>query len=200
MGRFATFISQKHPEASDAEKLARLKLAHAMLFFLRGVPVVYSGDVQGFNGDGNDQAAREDMFESRVAIYNDNDLVGTDATTAISNFDRKHPLYRFIGEIGKIRRAHATLRRGAQVVRAAETGGGVFAVSRLDPEGGEYLVVFNSSDAPRTLNIAVDPRSNSWKRVDGSCANRSTAPGSVKVSAPAFGFILCKSNEWDAAE
>jgi glycosidase len=200
MGRFATFISQKHPHASDAEKLARLKLAHAMMFFLRGVPVVYAGDEQGFNGDGNDQAAREDMFESRVASYNDNDLVGTDATTATSNFDREHPLYRFIAEIGKIRRAHEALRRGPQVVREAESSGGVFAVSRLSPEGGEYLIVFNASGAPRTLNIAVDPRSNSWKRIYGSCANRSTTPGSVIVTTPAFGFVLCKSNEWEVAE
>ncbi|NWG91628.1 MAG: alpha-amylase [Parvularculaceae bacterium] len=200
MGRFATFISQKRPHASDAEKLARLKLAHAMMFFMRGVPVVYSGDEQGFNGDGNDQDAREDMFESRVATYNDNDLVGTDATTADSNFDRKHPLYRFIAEIGRIRRAHEALRRGAQIVREAETDGGVFAVSRLSPEGGEYLIVFNASESSRTLNIAVDPRSNSWKPVYGSCANRSTAPGSVKVSAPAFGFVLCRSNEWKPVE
>ncbi len=198
MGRFATFISEKHPEASDAEKLARLKLAHAMMFFLRGVPVIYSGDEQGFNSDGNDQAAREDMFASKVASYNDNDLVGTDATTAQSNFDRRHPLYRFIAEMAKIYTENEPLRRGAQIVRAAETDGGVFAVSRLDPDGGEYLITFNASDKGRTLQVAVDPRSDSWKRVYGDCAKKPSAPGSVIVSAPAFGFSVCKSNKWNA--
>ena len=200
MGRFATFISQKHPDADDAEKLARLKLAHAMMFYLRGVPVIYSGDEQGFNGDGNDQAAREDMFPSKVDSYNDNDLVGSDATTARSNFDRKHPLFRFIAETAGVYKMHPALRRGAQIVRAAETDGGVFAVSRLAPEGGEYLVVFNASKSARSLPIAVDPRSESWKRVVGSCDKRSAAPGSVNVSLPAFGFIVCRSNEWNAAE
>ena len=32
-----------------------------------------------------DQAAREDMFTSRTASYNDNDLIGTDATIAITS-------------------------------------------------------------------------------------------------------------------
>ncbi|RME62600.1 MAG: alpha-amylase [Alphaproteobacteria bacterium] len=195
MGRFATFISEKHPDASDSEKLMRLKLAHAMMFFLRGVPVIYAGDEQGFNGDGNDQDAREDMFASRVASYNDNDLVGTDATTAMSNFDRKHPLYRFIAEMAAIYKAHEPLRRGAQIVRAADNDGGVIAVSRRARDGGEYLVVFNASGQAKTLNIAVDPRSQTWEPIHGSCDKRSAAPGSVNISAPAFGFIVCKSNE-----
>src|SRR3546814_8208083 len=42
------------------------ELAHAMLLTLRGVPVLYSGDEQGFTGDGGDQDAREDMFPSKV--------------------------------------------------------------------------------------------------------------------------------------
>ena len=45
-----------------------------MLMTLRGVPTIYSGDEQGFAGDGNDQDAREDMFPSKVAVYNDNTL------------------------------------------------------------------------------------------------------------------------------
>ncbi len=200
LGRLATSITQKHPGAGDAEKLGRLKLAHAMLFFLRGVPVIYAGDEQGFNGDGGDQAAREDMFPSQVASYNDNDLVGTDATTAASNFDRKHPLYRFIAKMSAIYRKHEALRRGPQIVRAAETDGGVFAVSRLVPEGGEFLVAFNASNIPRTLAIAIDPRSESWTQAVGSCAKRSAAPGSVVVTVPAFGFSACQSNKWKETE
>lgn len=195
MGRFATFISKKHPTASDAEKLARLKLAHTMMFFLRGVPVIYAGDEQGFNGDGHDQAAREDMFPSQVASYNDNDLIGTDATTATSNFDRNHPLYRFIAKMAGIYKAHQPLRRGVQILREAEADGGVIAVSRMAEGGGEYLVVFNASNQPRTLNIAVDPKSKVWKSVYGSCSERSAAPGSLAVSTPAFGTIICQSSQ-----
>ena len=72
-----------------------------MMFTLRGVPVVYSGDEQGFAGDGGDQDAREDMFASQVAVYNDNRLVGTQATTAQSNFDRNHPIFSAIAQLAR---------------------------------------------------------------------------------------------------
>jgi len=200
MGRFAMFVRQAHPNAPEEELFKRINLGHAMMFFLRGVPVIYYGDEQGFNGDGNDQASREDMFPSQVASYNDNDLVGTDASTAVSNFNRRHPLYKSFAKMARLYHKHKPLRGGAQLVREAEHEGGLLAVSRLGEEGGEYLIVFNASDEPRTAQIAVDPRSQSWKSVYGRCNRKSTAPGSVKVSAPAFGYIICKSNDWSLAE
>lgn len=199
MGRFATFVNRKHPNASDGEKLARVKLGHAMIYFLRGVPVIYYGDEQGFNGDGNDQDAREDMFASRVASYNDNDLLGVGATTAESNFNPRHPLYKFLSSLSRIYKTHKALRSGRQVLRLAEAEGGVLAVSRLGEGGGEHLVVFNASGEPRSLQISIDHRSNSWKRIYGRCADRSSAPGSVRVSVPAFDFVICQSNDWRSA-
>ena len=80
--------------ARGDELLERDRLAHALMYLTRGQPVVYYGDEQGFTGDGGDQDARQDMFPSRVATYNDDDLIGTDATTAEANFDTGHPLYR----------------------------------------------------------------------------------------------------------
>jgi neopullulanase len=55
---------QGEPRSSEAEQLARVKLGHAMLMLLRGVPTIYSGDEQGFVGDGGDQDAREPLFPS----------------------------------------------------------------------------------------------------------------------------------------
>ena len=46
--------------------LARSQLAHALMFFARGQPVIYYGDEQGFTGDGGDKDAREDMFANAV--------------------------------------------------------------------------------------------------------------------------------------
>ena len=82
MGRIGNFLRTDNPGASDAELLARDKLAHALMYLSRGEPVVYYGDEQGFTGDGGDKDARQDMFPSQVASYNDDDLIGTDATTA----------------------------------------------------------------------------------------------------------------------
>ncbi|GAB4522911.1 MAG: alpha-amylase family glycosyl hydrolase [Amphiplicatus sp.] len=200
MGRFAMFARQARPDAPDEEIFKRVRLAHAMMFFLRGIPVVYYGDEQGFVGDGGDQAAREDMFESQVASYNDNDLVGTDATTAQSNFDRRHPLYRAIADMARLYHAHEPLRRGTQRVRRADTHGGLFAVSRLGRAGGEYLVVFNADTQKRTAWIETDPRSTSWKSVYGRCARKPGAPASLRVEVPALDYVICRSNEWSPAE
>jgi len=57
------------------------------------------------------------MFPSQVAIYNDNDLIGTDATTADENFDTDHPIYSYIAETAAVRRAHSALSRGEMVSR-----------------------------------------------------------------------------------
>ncbi|KZY24879.1 alpha-amylase, partial [Erythrobacter sp. HI0037] len=134
MGRFSTIVKWDRPEIGQEELLARVKLGHAMLLTLRGSPVVYYGDEQGFVGDGNDQAAREDMFASQTASYNDNALIGTDATTAQSNFDTAHPLYEQIAGLSAVRRAHPALSRGRQIVRHYGDKEGIFAVSRFDPE------------------------------------------------------------------
>ncbi len=196
MGRFAMFARQAHPDATDKEISKRVILAHAMMFYLRGVPVIYYGDEQGFNSDGNDKAAREDMFPSLVSSFNDNDLIDTDATTAISNFSAKHPFYRALSDIARTYHKHAPLRRGAQLLRMAEHQGSLLAVSRLDDDGGEYLIVFNAESRERTLQINADPRSKSWKSVSGRCNRKSTTTGSVKVTVPPLGYIICKSNSW----
>jgi glycosidase len=82
MGRFSMFVKAGMPQASDDEVLKRVILGHAMLLTLRGVPTIYYGDEQGFVSKGNDQLAREDMFGSKVAVYNDTKLLGTAKTTA----------------------------------------------------------------------------------------------------------------------
>ena len=92
MGRIGYFLQRvDQVGASDAELLARSKLAHALMFFARGQPVVYYGDEQGFTGDGGDKDAREDMFANAVPVYEDNDLIGTDETTSDDNFDPYAP-------------------------------------------------------------------------------------------------------------
>lgn len=94
IGRIGLFLNQDNSGATDAELLARDELAHALMYFGRGMPVLYYGDEQGFTGDGGDKDARQDMMPSLVPSYNDDDLIGTSATTADSNFDNTHPLYQ----------------------------------------------------------------------------------------------------------
>ena len=77
MGRFSGLLAQHDPDMATPELLQRVTLGHALMMFMRGVPVIYYGDEQGFVSDGGDQLARENMFPSQVAVYNDNQLLGT---------------------------------------------------------------------------------------------------------------------------
>ncbi len=191
-GRFAFFLREARPQMGADEELARTLLGHAMLLSLRGVPTLYYGDEQGFAGTGNDQQARQDMFPSRVAEYNGDRLVGTNATTAADNFAIDHPVYAEVARLAKLRRATPALSRGATTLRASSDKPGLFAVSRFDPDNGrEVLIAFNTSDTALAAQVAVDPASRNFAPLSGDCPAMAAAPGSLTLTLPAFGYAVC---------
>lgn len=191
-GRFAYYIRKALPDASDDDVLARVKLGHVLLLTMRGVPTIYSGDEQGFTGDGWDQDAREDMFPSKVAVYNDNRLLGTKATTAQSNFDVAHPLYTFFSKLAKLRVQHVALRRGKTIVRNYADKPGLFAFSRIDPQSGsEVLVVVNTSTQLLKANVELNPAATELSAIDGTCPVAPRAPGSVAFSLQPLDYVIC---------
>jgi glycosidase len=191
-GRFAWYVRQANPKASDAEVLERVKLAHAMILLLRGVPTIYAGDEQGFAGSGGDQASRQSLFASKVAEYNAEKLIGTDRTTATDNFGRDHPLFRHIATLAKLRTSTPALTRGRQLFRRAQDRPGLFAVSRFDPvTNAEVLIAFNTSPEPLEVNVLVETRSTRFRQLFGTCPAAAQAPGSVHLSLPAFGTAVC---------
>lgn len=195
-GRFAMFVKQANPAASDEELLARVALGHAMLLTLRGVPVIYYGDEQGFVSDGNDQLARENMFPSKVAVYNDNDLIGTNATTAQSSFDTAHPLYRHIAALVDVRQSTPALQSGLTRIRHFSDKPGLLVVSRFDPKTGrEVVLAYNTSAQPVTNTVAIEPASLNFAPLAGQCPVEANAPGSVTVTLPPFGFSVCAAKD-----
>jgi neopullulanase len=192
-GRFSMFVRSMSGSDDEETLLARVKLGHAMMFLLRGVPTVYYGDEQGFISDGNDQLAREDMFPSVTAAYNDNNLIGSNATTAQSNFDPAHPLYRLVTDLAAVRTASPALRRGLSEVRAFEEAAtGILAVERHDPETGQrVLAMFNTGASALSRNVEVSYRTTGVAPLLGQCPAALAAPGAVKVTLPAFGFAAC---------
>jgi len=194
MGRFSMFVKAGFPQASNDEVLKRVILGHAMLLTLRGVPTIYYGDEQGFVSKGNDQLAREDMFGSKVAAYNDTKLLGTAKTTATPSFGTDNPIFKTIAELARIRTSHHALTRGRQVPRAWGDRPGLFAVSRFDPDTGkEVLVAFNTSTAPLSANVLVDDASTAFTALHGACETKAAAPGSLKVSLAPLDFIICEA-------
>ena len=199
MGRIGYFLQRVDQQgAADAELLARAQLAHALMFFARGQPVIYYGDEQGFTGDGGDKDAREDMFANTVASYADNDLIGTDETSADDNFDVDHPLYTTLQEYGTVYRAHPALRRGAQVHRLSSDGPGVYAFSRIDREEQvEYVVALNNSESETTAAVPTFyPDATTFERVlgDGPDTLTTGAGGDLSVTVPALGTVIYKAS------
>jgi neopullulanase len=193
-GRFGWFVRKAFPGATDDEVLKRVRLAHAMMMTLRGVPVLYAGDEQGFAGDGWDQDAREDQFASKVAVYNDNKLIGTTSTTAQANFNPAHPLYKFIAQMAALRRDHAALRRGDQIVRNYSDKPGLFAVSRVDPETRrETVLIFNTANAPLAANVEIDKASTAFTSLIGTCPGAPRLAGSLAIMLPPLDFMICEA-------
>jgi len=169
MGRIGRFVKVANADAGDAELLARDRLAHELMYLSRGNPVIYYGDEQGYTGDGGDQDARQDMFPSQVASYNDDDLIGTDSTTADGNFHPDHPLYQAIGGLTSVTRDHEALRDGAQQHRWSSSGPGIYAFSRLDRrEQHEYVVAVNNSEQPQTAAVPTYMQETAFRLVYGA--------------------------------
>ncbi len=190
MGRFAHFVLKARPTISDRELYERVRLAHALMMFWRGAPVIYYGDEQGFTGDGGDQDAREDMFATQVASYADNRIVGAHAPAEANHFDTSAPLFRDIAAFAAVRAANAPLRRGRLVIRASADAPGLGAFSRLHA-GAEALVAFNTSDAPVSAHVVVDTTSKTFRSLIGACAPAPAAPGAYHVDIPARDFVVC---------
>jgi neopullulanase len=191
-GRFAYFVHRARPGAPDAEVLARVILAHAMLLTLRGVPVIYYGDEQGFAGSGGDQDARQDMFATQVASYRNEVRVGTGVKGDTASFNAHHPLFVAISELARLRRSQPALTRGRQLVRSYAESPGLFAVSRFEPGSGRELVVaFNTSTAPISTHVQVEPTSASFESLHGSCARTPSAPESYPLVLPPLAFVVC---------
>lgn len=194
MGRFAGMMQDNLPNITDKEALARLKLAHALMILSRGVPTIYYGDEQGFVSDEGDQGARENMFPSNVASYNDNDLIGTEDKTSGNNFNTSHPLFLAISELAEIRTQHFALRQGTQKTRLADVEDSVFVQSRYSADGKtEYVIAFNAENSPQTLSFAVDGNSTEWDSLIGSCPTNSQATGALSLDIPSLGYVVCKA-------
>jgi pullulanase-type alpha-1,6-glucosidase len=194
MGRIGSFIASA---ATADTQLKRDQLAHELMFLTRGQPVVYSGDEQGFTGPGGDKDARQDLFANKAADYLDDDLIGTDRTHAVDNYDTRHPVYRTIADLAKLRKANPALVSGVQVTRYGAEGQGVFAASRIDTaRRSEYVVAVNNATTPQTVTF---PTSTSNARFNGIYGTREASPsgadGKITVTVPALSSVVLKADK-----
>ncbi|WP_405521181.1 pullulanase-type alpha-1,6-glucosidase [Streptomyces canus] len=193
MGRVGYFLNQDNPKATDAELLAKDRLANELMFLSRGNPVVYYGDEQGFTGAGGDKDARQTMFASRTADYLDDDEIGTDRTHASDAYDTRTPLYEQISALSKLRRANPALTDGVQEERYAADGAGVYAFSRTQGNT-EYVVAFNNASEARSATFATGSANMAFKGIYGGASTvTSDADKKITVTVPAGSAIVLKA-------
>ncbi|GAA3789024.1 pullulanase-type alpha-1,6-glucosidase [Streptomyces coacervatus] len=195
MGRIGYFLKQDNPKATDAELLAKDRLANELMFLSRGNPVVYYGDEQGFTGSGGDKDARQTMFASKVADYLDDDEIGTDRTHASDSYDTSAPLYEQIAALSKLRKDNPALTDGVQTQRYAADGSGIYAFSRTDARTGqEYVVVFNNAGDEKTASFATGSANMKFRGIYGTSADvTSDTDKKVTVTVPAGSAVVLKA-------
>ena len=210
-GRVGMFVRNANRGAAESELLARDRLAHELMYFSRGNPVVYYGDEQGFTGAGGDQDARQDMFPSQSPQYNNlsdpipgddgagnNDNIGSGETPMDDNFDAGHPLYRKLAELASLTKRHGALRDGAQQHRFSSDGPGVYAFSRLDREHPhEYVVALNNSESTQTASVPTYMSRGWFERLYGSGAGslKSDSAGRLSVTVPALSAVVYRAED-----
>ncbi len=194
IGRIANDIINANPDETQAQHLARVQQAYALLFFGRGTPVIYYGDEQGFVGGNDDKASREDMMPSLVANQNTKDLLGTDATTAESNFDEEHPMFISLRDFSDVLKENPVLREGVQYPRYASDTPGIFAISRLnDGLSYEYLVVLNTATTQQ--NASLTATTDSYSVVyPADTADVNATDGKIELTLPPLSTMVLKSS------
>jgi alpha-amylase len=126
-----------------------LEVALAFLYTSRGIPCLYYGTEQGFDGttDPND---REDMFAGEFKDGPGGTVVSL-SSPGVDNFNMTHPLFQWVAQLNNFRRLYPALTLGSYTNRANNSSGpGLFAYSRI-MSTQEVFVVFNTASSSQTL-------------------------------------------------
>ncbi len=152
----------------DEVRAAKLKNAYVFMFTEQGVPCVYYGDEQGFQG-GNDPTNREIMWPSNFATR-----PTTDPTTGTA-YGTYVP---WIQKLTALRKKYSALSHGTQSVVwstahiGTEQDAGIFAFERAvgDPATAYALVVMNTNRDQASSTAS-----------DGTTMKVTAAPGTALV-------------------
>ena len=195
MGRVAFLINAKKNNPSS-EQVKRVQLAHALMYFSRGIPVVYYGDEVGMTGtaSGNDQLARQDMFPTQVKIWQTEQRVGATPVGKNSAFTGadKNPISIYLKQLAALRTKYPALANGQMQIRYAS--GSQFAFSKLAPQGNrEYVVALNNSSKPSKITFSTATNSD-WSVILGS-ANVVRKNSELTLTIPGLTTVVLEAKK-----
>jgi alpha-amylase len=118
----------------------RLKVALVFLHTARGIPCLYYGTEQAFDG-AKDPWNREDMFAGQFEW----------GPSRGDNFNMTHPLFQWVAKLNNFRRLYPALQSGVQSdLSSSANGPGLFSYARrLGAQ--EVFVVFNTANPNEIL-------------------------------------------------
>jgi alpha-amylase len=129
-------------EANDNTN--RLGVALEFLYTSRGIPCLYYGTEQAFDGT-TDPNNREDMFAGQ---FEQGPSIG-------DNFNETHPLFQLVAKLNNFRRLYPALCTGVHSNRwNTSSGPGLFAYARV-LSNEEVFVVFNTAGSSQILSNRV---------------------------------------------
>jgi glycosidase len=140
--RLVTFLdNHDQPRFLNSSTTNRLAVALIFLYTARGIPCLYYGTEQAFNG-ATDPYDREDMFAGQFKDA---------GQTGLDSFNMTHPLFKLVAQLNNFRRLYPALTLGSYVSQAYNSSGpGLFAYSRRRGSQ-EILVVFNTAGTTQSL-------------------------------------------------
>lgn len=169
-----------------------------------GIPVIYYGTEQGFDGGGaqSDAYIRECMFGGEWGAF---------GTKHMHFFNEHHPLYVGISLVAKIRQNEPALRYGrfyfrevsedGHEYRFPELGRGMIAYSRI-LDSTEIVVALNLRNEKYTNHIVLDkaltPSGSLLKDLVGGAeylVDERIGRSSVSVTLPPFGIAILKQKQ-----
>ena len=195
IGRAGYIIASKRIQPAE-QLLPRTNLANALMYFSRGIPVIYYGDEVGMTGSnsGKDQFARQDMFSTDIELWRNEPRIGGspigngDAFTTTS----QSPVANYLIKLAEIRRDNPALANGPMLERYSKYA--LYIISKKDiVENREYLVAFNNSDTDEIVEVSTATAGAEWTQILGTTDVR-VNQNKVSFTVPALSTIVLKAN------
>ena len=195
VGRVGYIIANKRLQPAD-QLLPRTNLANALMYFSRGIPVVYYGDEVGMTGSnsGKDQFARQDMFPTDIELWKNEIRVGG---SPIGNGDAfsvtsQSPVANYLIKLAEIRKSNPALANGPMLERYSKYA--LYVISKKDvAENREYLVAFNNSDTDEVVEVTTATSGASWTQILGTTVV-TTNQNKVSFAVPALSTVVLKAD------
>ena len=195
VGRVGYTIANKRIQPAG-QLLPRTNLANALMYFSRGIPVVYYGDEVGMTGSnsGKDQFARQDMFATDIELWKNEIRIGGSPIGNGNAFTvtSQSPVANYLIKLAQIRKENPALANGPMLERYSKYA--MYVISKKDvAENREYLVAFNNSDTDEIVEVTTATSGGGWTQILGT-TDVTTDQNKVSFNVPALSTIVLKAD------